>query len=323
MTLGSEGASTVRFSTGNLPARDRLSFWHDYFTREVVRCEVEPLSDLPFEAEATLLDWPGLRAMWSHVSSPATYRRKPHMIAEGDDAFALVVKQSGHFTMSQRGAEVLLGAGEAVGVLHADPAAMTNAPVDYFALIVPRSALAPFVADIEGAAMRRIPQNNEALQLLVKYVGILHEPNPASPELRQLAVNHIVDLVALALGANRDGSAMANARGVRTARLRAIKADILENLGNPALTVNSIALRQRVTPRYVHMLFELEGVTFSEFVLGQRLKRAYRLLTNPCHAGSTIATIAFEVGFGDLSYFNRAFRRRFGATPSDLRQRPV
>jgi AraC-like DNA-binding protein len=26
------------------------------------------------------------------------------------------------------------------------------------------------------------------------------------------------------------------------------------------------------------------------------------------------------VGFGDLSYFNRTFRRRYAATPSDIRQ---
>jgi AraC-like DNA-binding protein len=32
-----------------------------------------------------------------------------------------------------------------------------------------------------------------------------------------------------------------------------------------------------------------------------------------------IATIAFDVGFGDLSHFNRQFHRRFGATPTDVR----
>ena len=68
------------------------------------------------------------------------------------------------------------------------------------------------------------------------------------------------------------------------------------------------------------MMFELEGMTFSEFVLSQRLMRAYRMLLDPRHAGLTISSIAFAVGFGDLSYFNRTFRRRFGMTPSDLRQ---
>jgi AraC-like DNA-binding protein len=32
-----------------------------------------------------------------------------------------------------------------------------------------------------------------------------------------------------------------------------------------------------------------------------------------------IATIALDAGFGDLSYFNRTFRRRFGVAPSELR----
>jgi AraC-like DNA-binding protein len=37
------------------------------------------------------------------------------------------------------------------------------------------------------------------------------------------------------------------------------------------------------------------------------------------HADRTISTIAFNVGFNDLSYFNRTFRRRFGMTPSEAR----
>ena len=168
--------------------------------------------------------------------------------------------------------------------------------------------------------MRLIPQDNEALRLLTKYVGILREdPALTTPELRHLIVTHIHDLVATALGASRDGLEIANHRGVRAARLRAIKADILGKLGTDELTVTAVALRQRVTPRYIHMLFETEGITFAEFVLGHRLRRAHRMLSDPRLAGSTISTIAFEAGFGDLSYFNRTFRRRFGVTPSELR----
>jgi AraC-like DNA-binding protein len=74
-----------------------------------------------------------------------------------------------------------------------------------------------------------------------------------------------------------------------------------------------------VTVRYLHKLFESEGITYSEFVLGRRLARAYSLLTNPLHSRRAISTIAFDLGFNDLSYFNRTFRRRYNATPSGIR----
>jgi AraC-like DNA-binding protein len=106
---------------------------------------------------------------------------------------------------------------------------------------------------------------------------------------------------------------------LRAARLRAIKADIASHLGERELTVNTVAARQCVSPRYVQMLFEAEGTTFSRFVLGRRLACAYRLLTDPGYAAWTITAIALEAGFGGLSTFNHAFRRAYGGSPSDVR----
>ncbi|MGO9632816.1 MAG: helix-turn-helix transcriptional regulator [Steroidobacteraceae bacterium] len=71
---------------------------------------------------------------------------------------------------------------------------------------------------------------------------------------------------------------------------------------------------------YIHKLFESEGLTFSAFVLGQRLSRAHRMLSDPRFADRNISSVAFDVGFGDLSYFNHTFRRRYAATPTDIRQ---
>jgi AraC-like DNA-binding protein len=98
-----------------------------------------------------------------------------------------------------------------------------------------------------------------------------------------------------------------------------IKADILENLSSPELTETSVALRKRVTPRYIRMLFRAEGTTFSKFVLSQRLMHAHRMLLDPVFAGMNISAIALAVGFNDLSYFDRTFRRQFHASPSELR----
>ena len=67
-------------------------------------------------------------------------------------------------------------------------------------------------------------------------------------------------------------------------------------------------------------MFEQVGTTFTEFVLEQRLLMARKLLQDPRSRPRKISDIAHSSGFADLSYFNRAFRKRFGATPSDLRE---
>jgi len=112
---------------------------------------------------------------------------------------------------------------------------------------------------------------------------------------------------------------VARARGVRAARLQAIKTDIVANLADETLAVANVAARHGVTPRYLPKLFEDEGVTYTLFVLRHRLDRAFHMLRDPRGSARRISEIAYDVGFGDLSYFNRTFRRRYDATPSEIR----
>jgi AraC-like DNA-binding protein len=140
------------------------------------------------------------------------------------------------------------------------------------------------------------------------------------PELRQSVVTHIHDLVALTVGASRDAAMLIEGRGARAARLRAIKLDIIENLGRGDLRINDIASRHRLQPRYIQRLFERDGTTFSQFVLSQRLSRAYRMLADARRRDWTFAAIAFACGFNDQSYFNRRFRMFYGVSPSEIRE---
>ncbi len=134
------------------------------------------------------------------------------------------------------------------------------------------------------------------------------------------AATHVHDLIAMALGPTRDGRAVALHRGVRAARLKAIKDDLASD---PSLTLGALALRRRVTPRYVQLLFETEETTFTDHALDQRLKRAYQMLTQVPYAAWTISAIAYEASFGDLSHFNRKFKRRYGAAPSEIRAKAI
>ena len=190
----------------------------------------------------------------------------------------------------------------------------------------PGGVLRALAANPEAALMRPIPRDNQALRLLKGYLlGGRSRRSPAvrpgtrALELVSAFTVHVHSLMALAIGALREDLREAASLGVRAARLYEIKAYIARNLGRTALSVPEVAERHGVTPRYVQMLFAAEGVTFSEYVLGQRLAQARQMLTEPVFASRSISSIAFEAGFADLSHFNKAFRRRFGATPTDVR----
>ena len=59
---------------------------------------------------------------------------------------------------------------------------------------------------------------------------------------------------------------------------------------------------------------------FASFVNQHRIAEARTLLSDPASAGRTVASIAFDLGFGSLGPFNRAFREATGVTPTEYRR---
>jgi AraC-like DNA-binding protein len=242
------------------------------------------------------------------------------LLADGDDAVVIIINLDGNIAFSQRGCEVQIAAGEAIPLLHAEPAEMRCSHVSYMSVVVPHRIAAASIREVEATAMLRIPSDTEALRLLVDYVRLLQKNMPIDmPEVAHSVASHIHDLFALTIGATRDVAELAIERGLRAARLLAIKADIQRNMADPGFRLTAVAKRAGLSPRTVQMLFETEGTSFSHYVLESRLARAYRELTAPRDPHRTIADIAYDAGFGDLSYFNRTFRRRYGASPSEIR----
>ena len=58
------------------------------------------------------------------------------------------------------------------------------------------------------------------------------------------------------------------------------------------------------------------GFTFRDFVVRVRIERAAELMK---HSSASVTEAAFVVGFNDLSYFARMFRRQIGVSPSHYR----
>jgi AraC-like DNA-binding protein len=310
----------VRFTTDDLPERDRVPVWRELFGRFVFHTEFEPAPDVSFHADVTVRGMPSLHMVSSTVS-PVSLARPRTLVADGNDDIGLCLSSS-NGTFCQLGREVAFGPGDAVMAMAAEPSTWTvHSAARVRALYVRRSELAPLVADLDPAAvLGRVMPDSEPLRYLLGYLRFLEEQQSlADTGLAQAAAIHLRDLLALVLGATRDAAVLAKGRGLAAVRLHAIKRFVAENLGDGGLTVGTVAARFRVTPRYVQRLFEREGTTFSEFLLNQRLAHTHRMLADPHYAGWRVSAIALEAGFGDVSYFNRCFRRRFGASPTEFR----
>ena len=321
MVTSAPDYTVVRFSSCALPEDGRGNALEELYERGLLPTKFLRYGNAAPRVDLVNRTMPGLRILTASYTSVL----REGVRQEGDLLY-LCMTLSGTTVGSRRGHEMALSDGDAVLMTNEEAAWTMSSPssVKIAGIRVPRSAIAPLVPKLENATMRRITKDTSGLRLLRKYLDVVADDEAlAAPASQRLIVGHFYDLVALALGASSDAKALAADRTVGAVRLAAIKADIVANLDDGNLNATMVATRNRVTVRYLHKLFENEGITYSEFVLGRRLTRAYCLLTNPLHTRRAICTIAFELGFNDLSYFNRTFRRRYNATPSEIRDGAV
>jgi len=310
----------VRFSTAGLPELDRVMIWREHYARMALRLDIEPFSDASFDCALVTRELPGVQLL-DAVMSAVRITRTREFAADGNDDLALIINQKGAFMGSARGREVTLGEGDAL-LISSDDVGLFERQCrgGSFSLRVPRSYLSSMVVDVDDAVMHLIPRHTEALRLLTGYAKpLIGDLALDTPHLRRTVAGHLHDLVALTLGATRDAADAAKGRGVRAARLKLAKAYVADNSGRRDLSVSAVAAQLGVTPRYIQRLFEDEGRTFSSFLLERRLFRARRMLTEPRFAQRAVSAIAYDVGFNDLSYFNRCFKQQYGATPRDIR----
>ncbi len=312
--------SSMRFSTANLAPEVWSAQWREYCVRMALSLEFAAPPNDKFECTAVSRALPGLHMLAVALPEVCGTRTRNYNSKNHDD-FTLIVNRVGAVTASARGCNVALREGEAMLMRSQDVLSFNRRmPGRCVSLGIPGSVLSSIVVDAEHAVMRHIPRHLGALKLLTGYsCALLHDEGLDSPEIRSIAVNHVHDLVALTLGATRDAAEVAKNRGVPAARLKLAKAYISENSFRRDLTVSAVSTHLGLTPRNLQRLFEIEGITFSSFLLSQRLTRAYRMLVETKFAGTAVSTIAYDVGFGDLSYFNRCFKQRYGATPRDVR----
>jgi AraC-like DNA-binding protein len=314
-----EKIAPFRFSTDSIPSRDRMAVFREVIGRLHMRVEVEPLGDGPVRFNIERHKWAAASLLFCETS-PLRCSRTPQLLQGGDDIFLLWRVEGARYEFSAIGVSHEIDNPDAILATTCIPKVHSFLGTCRLASVsISRKNLTHAKQNVEDRPVRRIDGSSLPMRLLKGYIGLLQREGPANdPALRHQTAQHLIDLAALALDPTKE-SQIQSARGLRGARLAAVRADVLANLSQVSLSVRTVAQRHGITGRYIHRLFEETGQTFGGFVLETRLKRAMQLLTDPARAGMRISDIATETGFGDISTFNRAFRRRFGDTPRGVR----
>jgi AraC-like DNA-binding protein len=309
-------------STDALPERDRARLVREDLSKSL-NLDIIPLSDaIPRQR----VDYVAAGSVGFSLleGSPSRFVRSQRHLRDCDENFLFGLFVGGWETLSHNGHSARVGTGDAFLVyngLTLDACKPEGAKVTL--LSIDGRALRALVKEPERVAGEQISGARPGVALLKGYLAAFTAClDTLTPEILHGFGLHVVDLVAAILGATRDGAAQAAAGGVKAARLRAVLAAIAERATDPGFDDNLIAKALGVTPRYVRRLLEETGMTLTQHVLEHRLSRAWRLLTDPA-CSLKIVSIACDCGFGDLSHFNRSFRRRFGETPSAVRARAM
>jgi AraC-like DNA-binding protein len=311
--MDSSAPERIYFNTDVLPERDRFPAFCEGMFRHIVGADIAQIGTAPFSGA---LDVRRAGAVGiAHISvTPASITRQASNLSDGNDAIVVQSWRRGLAELAQGGRDNRIAPSDVLIIDNAEPARVrVESASQFWSLTIPRDSI---IAPAQGAAGTKLI-NSLGFQLLFRYLEEIAGEHLADSRIAQLVGDHIVDLAAFALGAVAKDSARED--GVRAARRSAILREIERRSSSPALSAATVAALLGVTPRYVHLLLEETGKSFTHHVLERRLETAAALLRDPRSCHCKIADIATEAGFNDLSYFSRVFRRQYGATPSDIR----
>jgi AraC-like DNA-binding protein len=178
--------------------------------------------------------------------------------------------------------------------------------------------LAPKLAYPDSANATFLPADSDRGHLLAGEFALLWESGSSEPSSLPGMIEAIAWVVAESVGPVPDSLGEVE-RAERHLYLAVIKRHIEGNLDSSSLTAGQLGRRFRISRAGLYRLFEAEG-GLARFIQEQRLNRALRQLVSPSWQGKELIHLATDLQFGSASTFIRAFRRRFGVTPGEIRE---
>lgn len=315
------------FSSDQLPSewgtRRRFGLWREMWTAQYGAGDMAHPDDKPFATRAEFVPVAAAGAFRFETTTEAFSRTRQHAATDLREDFLIGFshnRKGQWLTMRDRDFDIT--SGTVMVMANGMPcASRTQGHVSWLFAVAPLAHMRELVPDADDRIATLLDSSRPAVRHLERYLEfLLGAPEvEEDPALGARAHTILIDLMTLSLGAAGEAGEIARARGLRAARIREVLAEIQTTFSDPACSPTRVALKQGLSVRYLHELLQQTGLSFSERVLELRLQQARAMLTNARHDRLKVSEIALACGFNEVSYFNRSFRRRFGASPTQYR----
>jgi AraC-like DNA-binding protein len=308
------------WSTDGVPSRERFSYWREVVCSAAAGFFGTPTAAPPgeFSARATLRSCGPFRFLVGEAKTSyqlALTRRDAANMPS--DHYGLFVQLSGE-TMSIRGEETTrLSAGE-IGFCLGGPYRGAHGGRSAIAML-PRAMIERRAPWLRNLPYRKLAANARFVDHVRLHMMELAGDGPPLDEAQtSLLADNLCNLMALAAAGGMPATRLQG-----ELQLEALLAFCRQHLQNPDLSPQRAADAVGISLRTLHSRFRQTGRSFGHWVLEARLDGCSAALRDPHQRQKNISELAYQWGFNDLSYFNKAFRAQFGMTPGDWRNDPA
>lgn len=307
------------WDTSTLAPRQQFGYWREVLCEAFTALDPVPEATHDFGSTVVLHELAGTNAAELHSFAQNVRRGWPEIRRCADEYYFANLQLGGLCIAEQDGRRVEAGPGSFYLVDTTRPYQLRfTGDFHTLSFRIPQQALATQLRQPGRATAVRVDAGSALGSLAVER---MRELVHVAPQLNPEAATQQAAALATLIACSVDDAMPSHEEARRQLRqifrdslVRYVEARALD----AGLSVDAVAQRFRVSPRYVHGVFAEREASFAQRVLELRLAAAARSL----RAGKeSITAIALGCGFADPSYFGRAFRQRYGCTPRDWRQR--
>ena len=300
----------LRYSTADVPPADRLRDWEERtWPRRVYR--TVPFE--PFHSSWEMASLGPVLFAYTEITG-MRWERRIQDIRESDfDPIIISMMIEGRAQGDMDGRAFL----ETSGAFHfhdlARPSLHVSTASRTYALVIPRNVAAECFGSLDD--LHGLVVGPEPAEMLFSHAAQVRQalPRYSLGEAERLG-RVFLELAALALAEVRPASPVAAEDALRSRAVERID----QRLGSDGLNVAELCRALGVSRRRLFDAFSPDGGV-QTYITAQRLARARTALAD-IERAEPIGNIAHRLGFSDAPHLSRAFRGRYGMTPSDYRR---